>query len=283
MIIIDANSILYRSFHGIPEMNRKDGLPTNALYGLARQLLKIRKMWPDEYHVVVFDHPGGSFREKIFPAYKADRTRPEAYTPQAREARKLAIDLGFPLFEQPGYEADDTIAHLVALWLQTTQPDDGSFVRIVTGDKDMLQLVNDDRNILVYDPWADENRGVDACIKKFGVTPDKVPLVQALMGDGVDGIPGVPGIGPKKAAALINEHDSLEAILRAARTQPKGVMWANIRTVGEDLLMFYQLALLTTATPLTVQKVLDTIDAVVYDRDTAQAALDRYEFDSLSL
>lgn len=283
MFIIDANSILYRAFHGIPEMNRKDGLPTNALYGLARQLLKTRKTWPDEDHIVVFDHPGGSYREKIFPAYKANRTRPEAYTPQAREARKLVADLGFPVFEQPGYEADDTIAHLVALWLQTTQPDEGSFIRIVTGDKDMLQLVNDDRDILIYDPWKEEYKGDDECIKKFGVKPDKVPLVQALMGDGVDGIPGVPGIGPKKAAALINEYGSLEAILRAARTQSKGVMWANIRTVGKDLLMFYQLALLTTATPLTVQKVIDTIGSVVYDRDTAQAALDRYELSSLSL
>lgn len=283
MIIIDANSILYRSFHGIPEMNRKDGLPTNALYGLARQLLKTRKMWPDEDHIVVFDHPGGSFREKIFPAYKADRTRPEAYTPQAREARKLVPDLGFPVFEQPGYEADDTIAHLVDLWLKTTQPDDGSFIRIVTGDKDMLQLVDDERNIQVYDPWADEVKGVDACIKKFGVAPAFVPLVQALMGDGVDGIPGVPGIGPKKAAALINEYGKLETILKHAHTQTKGVMWANIRTVGDDLFTYLQLALLTTATPLTVQKVLDTIGAVVYDRDTAQAALDRYEFDSLSL
>lgn len=284
MIIVDANSILYRSFHGIPEMNRKsDGMPTNALYGLARQLLKIRETWPDEDYVpVVFDHPGGSFREKLYPPYKADRTRPEGYSPQAREARRMVHDLGFPVFEQPGFEADDTIAHLIHLWKESTPRGEVRRVYIVTGDKDLLQLVDDERGILVFDPWSGEFKGEQTCRDKFGVAPHLVPEVQALMGDKVDGIPGVKGIGVKKAAQLINEYGTAEKVVLSSKDK-KGVMWANIRSEGMDILTYRQLALLSISTPLTVQSIIDTCEGSVYNKDTARAALDRYEFNSLSL
>lgn len=277
MIIVDANSIFYRSYHGIPEMNRADGMPTNAIYGLARQLLKVRKMFEGFAPIVVWDHPGGSYREHIYPKYKADRSRPEQLSAQSQGARDLVIGLGFPVIEQAGFEADDTIAHLVAMGRENSCP--WSADVIMTGDKDMLQLVSD--RTRVFDPWSDAYKGLAECHAKFGVTPEKVPMVQALMGDGVDGFPGVQGIGPKKAADLVNEYGSIAAILRAADKTPKGVMWANIRTTGNDLYTFEQLAQLNTSTPLTVQGVLDLIDRTVYNEDTARATLEHFEFRSL--
>lgn len=277
MIVVDANSIFYRSYHGIPEMNRANGQPTNAIYGLTRQLLKVRREFEHFVPIVVWDHPGNSFREHIWRGYKADRRRPDLLTAQSKGARELVTALGFPVIEQAGFEADDTIAHLVEMGRENSCP--WTVEVIMTGDKDMLQLVSD--RTRVFDPWADVYKGVSDCFKKFGVTPDKVPLVQALMGDSVDGFPGVQGIGPKKAADLVNEYGSIDAILRAASNTPKGVMWANIRTTGNDLHTFEQLAKLSTNTPLTVQGVLDLIDRTVYNEDTARVALEHFEFRSL--
>ena len=283
MWVVDANSVLYRSFHGIPMMNRaSDGMPTNALYGLARQLIGVRRDAGQEPIIVVFDHPGGSFREKIWPDYKKDRKRPDEFVPQAAMARKMTVDLGFPVIEQPGFEADDTIAHLVKIFTGLTRGADEGLA-ILTGDKDMLQLVDDSLGVTCYDPWKQTFKDGKDCIAKFGVGPRLVPDVQALMGDPVDGIPGVPGIGPKKAGALIKEHGSIDRVLQFAKKQSKGVMWANIRTAGDDLYIWKQLAELSTNTPLTERGLLDLIASVQYNEDTAQAALDDLGFASLKL
>jgi DNA polymerase-1 len=207
VLLVDGNNLFYRSFFALPPLANRAGLPTNAVLGFANVLRKILADEKPSYAAVAFDAPGKTFRHERFAAYKANRPpTPDDLKQQIPYTRKLCDVLGLPILEVPGIEADDLIGTLAR-----RAREGGYRVYIVSSDKDLLQLVNDD--VTVIHPVKYERLDPDAVRRKFGVPPERVPDVLALMGDSIDNVPGVPGIGEKGASNLINEWGSLDALL----------------------------------------------------------------------
>lgn len=222
VFLIDGSSYIFRAYHALPPLNRKsDGLQLNAVFGFCNMLWKLlRDMKPEErptHLAVVFDKSEKTFRNDIYPEYKAHRPdAPEDLVPQFPLIREAVAAFELPCLEQIGYEADD----LIATYARQAAAR-GATVTIVSSDKDLMQLVND--RVELYDTMKDRRIRAGEVVEKFGVPPDKVVEVQALAGDSVDNVPGVPGIGVKTAAQLINDYGDLETLLaRAAEIkQPK--------------------------------------------------------------
>jgi len=220
--LIDGSGFIFRAYHALPPLTRKsDGLPIGAVQGfcaMLNKLLRETNAGARPTHIaVVFDKSEKTFRNEIYPEYKAHRPpAPEDLIPQFPLVREAVKAFNVPCVEQLGYEADDLIATYAA-----EARDKGATVRIISSDKDLMQLVGD--RIRMVDAMKDKEFGVAEVIEKFGVPPSKVVDVQALAGDSVDNVPGVPGIGLKTAAQLVNEHGDLEAILAHAGEikQPK--------------------------------------------------------------
>lgn len=199
LILIDAFSQIFRSFFAIRVLTNSKGEPTNAIYVFTRLLLKIQEDYPSEYGALLFDCGRVHFRMELNPQYKANRPpMPDALKAQIPVIREMASAFGWPLIEEPEYEADDLIG---ALAVHSDCP-----VRIITADKDLGQLVDDRVTILAPAPKNGfETRNAATITEKFGVTPALLVDYLALVGDSSDNIPGVPGIGPKGAAAILNE------------------------------------------------------------------------------
>ena len=217
LVLVDGSGYIFRAFHGLPMMNRPDGTPINAVFGFTKMLLKLKADLNPSHIIVIFDAGRVTFRNDIYPDYKANRSEPpEELVPQFALVRQAAEAIGLPVLEMPGFEADDLIASYAR---QAEQA--GMSCLIVSSDKDLMQLVRG--NITMLDPMKNRPIGREEVIEKFGVTPDKVVDVQALAGDSTDNVPGVPGIGIKTAAELINQFGDLDSLLAAAETikQPK--------------------------------------------------------------
>jgi DNA polymerase I len=215
LFLVDGSSYIFRAYHALPPINRKsDGLQLNAVFGFCNMLWKLlRDMKPEDkptHLAVVFDLSERTFRTEMYPDYKAHRPDPpddlRPQFPLIREAVK-AFDL--PCLEQKGFEADDLIATYVREACEA-----GATATIVASDKDLMQLVND--CVIMFDTMKDRKIGRAEVIEKFGVPPEKVIEVQALIGDSTDNVPGVPGIGVKTAAQLIGEYGDLETLLKRA-------------------------------------------------------------------
>ena len=217
LILIDGSAYIFRAFHALPPMNRKDGTPVNAVYGFTNMVMKLVDDLRPDHAIVVFDHARENFRNDIFPEYKANRGEtPEELIPQFPLIRDATRALNLPMAEVPGFEADDLIAAYARVGLA-----DGMSVVIVSSDKDLMQLIRP--GVTMLDPMKQKTIGADEVMERFGVTPDKVVDIQALAGDSIDNVPGVPGIGVKTAAELINTFGDLDALLARAEEikQPK--------------------------------------------------------------
>ncbi|SDG38579.1 DNA polymerase I [Roseospirillum parvum] len=215
--LIDGSGFIFRAYHALPPMNRADGTPTNAVYGFTSMLIKLIEETGADHVAVIFDKGRRSFRNDIYPDYKAQRPdAPEDLVPQFPLIREAVRAFNVACVEMEGFEADDLIATYAR---QATEA--GAEVTIVSSDKDLMQLVSD--KVGMVDMM--KNRSIDAAavVEKFGVPPDRVIDVQALAGDSVDNVPGVPGIGIKTAAKLIEEYGDLETLLERAHEikQPK--------------------------------------------------------------
>ncbi|MCO5132726.1 MAG: DNA polymerase I [Xanthobacteraceae bacterium] len=222
VFLVDGSSYIFRAYHALPPLNRKsDGLQVNAVLGFCNMLWKLLREMPADnrptHLAIVFDKSEVTFRNKLYPAYKAHRPpAPDDLIPQFALIREAVHAFDLPCLEQAGFEADDLIATYVRQACER-----GATATIVSSDKDLMQLVTD--CVTMYDTMKDRRLGIAEVIEKFGVPPDKVVEVQALAGDSVDNVPGVPGIGVKTAAQLINEYGDLDTLLsRAAEIkQPK--------------------------------------------------------------
>jgi DNA polymerase-1 len=220
--LIDGSGFIFRAFHALPPLTRKsDGLPVGAIAGFCNMVFKMvedQKGSDAPTHVaVIFDYSGKTFRNDIYPEYKAQRPPPpEDLVPQFGLIRDATRAFNLPCIEVEGYEADDIIATLAA-----QARDAGGRVTIISSDKDLMQLVGG--GIEMVDPMKTKRIGPEEVEEKFGVGPDKVIDVQSLSGDSVDNIPGAPGIGIKTAALLINEYGDLDNLLEHADEikQPK--------------------------------------------------------------
>jgi DNA polymerase-1 len=245
LFLIDGNSQMYRAYHAIRGLTGPDGKSTNAIYGFVSMLRKLIADHQPDYLVASFDLPGRTFRDDLFADYKANRT---PMPPDLAEQVKLVHDaceaLGVPNLVSEGFEADDVIGTLAVKAHAA-----GFEVAIVTGDKDFFQLVTD--GLRVYNP-KDDGTWYDAAgvVDKFGVKPEQVVDVLALMGDSVDNIKGVPGIGEKGARDLITAHGSLEALLAAAPTITQKRQREALTQYAEDARSSRVLATIRTDVPI---------------------------------
>lgn len=222
VFLVDGSSYIFRAYHALPPLSRKsDGLQVNAVLGFCNMLWKLLRDMPKDdkptHLAIIFDKSEVTFRNKLYPDYKAHRPpAPDDLIPQFALIREAVKAFDLPCLEQIGFEADDLIATYVRQACER-----GATATIVSSDKDLMQLVTD--CVTMYDTMKDRRLGIPEVIEKFGVPPEKVVEVQALAGDSVDNVPGVPGIGVKTAAQLITEYGDLETLLQRAGEikQPK--------------------------------------------------------------
>ena len=204
--LIDGNSLVFRAYYGVHgNLTRTDGTPIGAVYGFFNMLLPmLADTKANDSFVCVFDASRISFRQDIYPEYKANRTEPPADLLMQSELIRIGVHaMGIPVLCIPGVEADDVIATIATKNCHLSDA-----TRIITSDKDLMQLVSD--CVFLYDGMKQKEMREPQVFEKFGVKPSQVIDVQSLMGDSTDNVPGVPGIGPKKAAELINEFGSLD-------------------------------------------------------------------------
>ena len=217
LTLVDGSGFIFRAYYALPPLTRNDGTPINAVMGYCNMIWRLIAETKTSSLAVIFDTASKSFRNEIYAEYKANRSEaPEDLIPQFSLIREATDAFNIPYIELKGYEADDIIATY-----SNQASNEGWTVDIISSDKDLMQLVND--NVKMVDPMKMVNIGREEVLKKFGVYPEKVIDVQALAGDSTDNIPGVPGIGIKTAAELINEYGDLETLLGKAEEikQPK--------------------------------------------------------------
>jgi DNA polymerase-1 len=196
VFILDALNYIFRAYYAVPLTTSPSGMPKNAIVGYTRTLLRILKEQQPEFLVAAFESPT-SFRSQLFEQYKANRSAtPENLSPQIDYCRKMTEAIGIPTYDADGFEADDVIGTIaMKMWSR------GYSAAIVSGDKDLAQLVRSDVRVydLANDVWLDEG----AVRKRFGVDPAQIPDLLALHGDAIDNIPGVAGVGPKTARQIL--------------------------------------------------------------------------------
>jgi len=217
LYLVDGSGYIFRAFHALPPLTAPDGTPSGAVFGFCTMLARLIQDLQADHVAVIFDAGRKSFRNDIYPDYKAHRPDPPPeLVPQFKLVRDATRAFNIPSIELPGYEADD----LIAAYARVARAS-GLKVTIVSSDKDLMQLVGD--GVEMFDPIKLKRIGREEVIEKFGVPPEKVVEVQALAGDSTDNVPGVPGIGLKTAAQLITEYGDLETLLARAPEikQPK--------------------------------------------------------------
>ncbi|HTB59421.1 MAG TPA: DNA polymerase I [Polyangia bacterium] len=243
LFIVDALNFLFRAFHALPPLTTTKGLQTGAIYGLSQMILRIEREERPTHLCVVYDAPGDNFRNEIFPEYKAHRPpMPPELAAQLSLVRQVVDAFGLAQLEVAGFEADDIIASLAKVAKAA-----GMQVVICSSDKDLMQLCDGDVSVL--DTMKNRRLGVEEVREKFGVPPELVGDVLALMGDSVDNVPGVAGIGPKTAAELINKFGSLDALLAGAG-EIKGKRGASIIEARESIRLSRELVRLREDVPL---------------------------------
>ncbi len=210
LVLIDGSGFLFRAFHALPPMARPDGTPVNAVFGFTNMLAKLLREHVGTHIAVVFDAGRTTFRNRMFEDYKSHRPPPpDELIPQFALVREATDAFCVPAIELEDWEADD----LIAAYARAAAAADWQ-VTIVSSDKDLMQLIRP--GVAMLDPIKAKPIGPAEVMERFGVAPEKMIEVQALIGDTTDNVPGVPGIGPKRAAELVNEYGDLEGVLGAA-------------------------------------------------------------------
>ena len=280
LYLVDGSGYIFRAYHALPPLTRKsDGVPVGAVAGFCNMLWKLlvdMKAAPDAptHLAVVFDHAEKTFRNDLYPLYKAHRPpAPEDLIPQFPLVRDATRAFGVHGLELPGYEADD----LIAAYAKKVR-DAGGEVVIVSSDKDLMQLVGD--RVSMYDPMKSVRIGPPEVAEKFGVAPDKVVDVQALCGDSVDNVPGAPGIGIKTASLLINEYGDLDTLLARAGEIKQDKRRQTLIDFADQIRLSRQLVTLDQNAPLP-----SPIEALVVtepDHPTLAKFLEAMEFRTLA-
>ena len=255
LFLIDGSSYIFRAFHAIGRLSNSKGFPTNAIFGFTSMLLKILREMKPEYVAVVLDAQGPTFRDEIYSEYKANRPgMPEDLGAQIPYIKRVIEAYHIPVIEREGYEADDVMGTIAKEVAQK-----GVDVVIVTGDKDMLQLVAE--HITTLDTMRDRSFGVQEVLGRYGVRPDQMTDMMGLTGDSIDNIPGVPGIGEKTAVELIREYETLENLLGNRERLPKKKLTEALTRFEEQAVLSKRLATITTDVPLEY----DLTDFIVSD------------------
>jgi DNA polymerase-1 len=233
--LVDGSAYIFRAFHALPPMTRADGTPVNAVYGFANMLSKLVEDSDADFLAVIFDTARKTFRSDIYPEYKAHRPpAPDELIPQFDLIREATRAYSLPCLELEGFEADDLIATYARHAVEQ-----GFDVTIVSSDKDLMQLVGP--GVRMLDPMKNKFIGPAEVVEKFGVAPDRVVDVQALLGDSTDNVPGIKGIGEAPAAQLINEFGSLDELFKAAK-DPEAVKAMAVEKADACKARIYELA-----------------------------------------
>jgi len=282
LILVDGSTFIFRAYHALPPLTRKsDGLPVGAVAGFCNMLWKLLQegLTPEEgdeptHMAVIFDHSAKTFRNDIYPEYKAQRPEPpEDLVPQFGLIREATRAFCVHCIEQEGFEADDLIA-TYARKAATA----GARVTIVSGDKDLMQLIGP--NVGMIDTMKNKIFGEAEVFEKFGVNPDKVIEVQALAGDSVDNVPGVPGIGLKTAALLVNEFGDLDTLLAKADTIKQKKRRENLIEFAEQARISKELVTLKDDVPVELPP--EALAVAELDGTRTLAFLKAMEFSTLT-
>jgi DNA polymerase-1 len=244
LFLIDGSSYIFRAFYAIGHLSNSKGLPTNAIYGFTQMLLKILKEHKPDYLAIVFDSKGPTFRSEVYKEYKANRpAMPDGLSPQIPYIKRIIEAYGILTIELEGFEADDIIGSVAKRF------EDEVDVIIITGDKDILQLVDD--RIEVYDTMKEKRFGVEEVKERFGVLPCQVVEVMGLSGDPIDNIPGIPGIGEKTAIELIKSFGTIENLLSNLDKIKKKGLKEKLETHGEMARLSKRLAQIKSDLPIS--------------------------------
>ncbi len=268
LTLIDGSSYLYRAFHALPPLTNAFGEPTGALFGIVNMLRTTMKSGPD-YVAFVCDAPGRTFRDDLYPEYKANRpSMPDDLRAQVEPMMKIVGALGFPILCVPGVEADDVIGTLAR-----QAAEQGIDTIISTGDKDFAQMVG--KHTLLINTMTNTTLDTDGVIAKFGVRPEQIVDYLSLMGDSIDNVPGVEKCGPKTAAKWLAEYGNLDALLANA-DKIGGKIGENLRAAIPRLPLSRELVTIRTDVPLEFAPV----DLALRDRDVdaLRELYARYDF-----
>ncbi|MBZ4416606.1 DNA polymerase I [Myxococcus sp. RHSTA-1-4] len=247
LVLIDASGFIFRAYHAIPPLTTSKGVPTNAVLGFTRMVLKALRDLAPTHVALAFDKESRTERQKIDPTYKAHREGPpEDLVPQFGLIRRVVEALNLPVLEAAGWEADDVIGTLAV-----KAKAEGFCVQVVTGDKDFVQIVEPD--VRLFDPMKDVHTGPDEVKAKLGIEPRQMRDYLALIGDAVDNVPKVPGIGPKTATELIQQFGDVETLLSRLDEVKKPKIREAIASHRESLLRARQLVTFKTDLPLDVK------------------------------
>jgi DNA polymerase-1 len=265
LVLIDGSGFIFRAYHALPPMTRPDGTPVNAVFGFTNMLAQFLKDHTGSHIAVIFDAGRYTFRNRLYEAYKAHRPpAPEDLIPQFALVREATEAFGVPAIELADWEADD----LIAAYARAVN-DIGGSATIVSSDKDLMQLIRP--GVSMLDPMKRKPIGLAEVMEKFGVVPEKMIEVQAMIGDSTDNIPGIPGIGPKGAALLVNEFGSLEAVLAAAPSMKPSKRRDSLIEHADKARLSYELVRLREDAPLPLP--IDSLIAKEPDRAVLTAWL----------
>ncbi len=270
LYLVDGSSYIFRAYHALPPLTRKsDGLPVGAVSGFCNMLWKlladvsddaVKEMGTPTHFAVIFDHSSHTFRNDLYSEYKANRDEPpEDLRPQFGIIRDAVRAFGLPCIEMAGYEADD----LIATYAEHADRS-GAETVIISSDKDLMQLITD--HTTMYDTMKSKKISRAEVVEKFGVGPEKMIDLQALAGDSVDNIPGVPGIGAKTAALLLEEFETLEALLDRAETIKQKKRRENLIEFAGDARMSKALVTLKTDVPIKEDLASFVVKPIAYDQ-----------------
>src|SRR6188768_418129 len=276
--LIDGSAQLHRAYFAIKGLATSRGLPSNAVYGFTTMLRKLYQDEDPEWVGVSFDLAGPTFRHEEYSEYKAHRRKMEddlqVQLPYVRRACEV---FGLPIVDAPGFEADDVIAALSAQAVAA-----GYKVVVVSGDKDLLQLVSDD--VLVLSPGREGAPSVmydrKTVEEKFGVPPERVVDVLALVGDSVDNVPGVPGIGEKGARDLVKEFGALEDVIANSDKVKRNAYREGLKAHADSAILSKRLVTLRTDLPVKLE--LEQLKRRPPDRAAAHALFTELEFMALA-
>ena len=242
--LIDGSAYIYRAYHAIAPLSNQNGLPTHAIFGFTNILLRVLRDKAPRYVAVAFDAKGPTFRHQTYPQYKANRPpMPVDLIPQIPYIKAVTAAYNILVLEEAGVEADDLIASAARLLAEAGQP-----VVVVTGDKDLLQLVSD--RITVWEPMKDVLYDAAAVQKKYSIPPAGLLDLFALIGDASDNVPGVPGIGPKTAETLLNEFGSLDGLYANLAGLTRKKLADNLATHRDTAYLSQQLIRLKEDAPV---------------------------------
>jgi DNA polymerase-1 len=276
LLLVDGSSYLYRAFHALPDLRSPDGYPTGAMHGMVNMLRRLRADFPAAYIACVFDAKGKTFRDDLYPEYKATRaSMPEDLAKQIEPIHEVVRHMGWPILMVEGVEADDVIGTLAA---QATAR--GLSTVVSTGDKDLAQLVND--KVMLINTMSNEKLDEAGVLAKFGVPPNRIIDYLTLIGDTVDNVPGVTKCGPKTAVKWLTLHGSLDGVIENAHTIT-GAVGENLRAALEWLPKGRELITVKTDCDLVghVVSIEETLIGRPEDKEALRDFFQRYGFKTM--